>query len=406
MSTETLEKPVETDDRIVCHIDNVRVHSVQMHIKNHHAEDWSVDRYKKEFPNQPLLSKTAQAMLNKAAKNKAVTKEAPSTSSIAVAAATNMPLSTMTTGLAEFHEVFGLGNVAAAKSSLGRPISIEVYSGHDAESLNYLPDVDVDYVYNIDLLKKVILGYRMNMPTYLWGMHGTGKTTLLQQAAARIKQPFLRVQHTIGTQESDVLGQWTVRDGSTFFQLGPLAQAMIMGWIYCADEYDFAMPSVSAVYQPVLEGQALLIKDAPIEFRKIVPHKNFRFVATGNTNGVGDETGLYQGTLVQNAANYSRFKITEEVKYMSEKQEIAILRGKMRIEPDDAKKIVKFANGIRDMFESSKISMTISPREILSAVEIGVAYGGNWPEGLKSAFANRLGRVDRKVVCEYMDRLF
>ncbi len=420
------------DDKILCHIDNVRVHSIQAHIKNNH-KDWTIEKYQEKFPGEPLFSQTALDIIAKkkeeaaaAAKAAAPVADANSIHAHMLSEAGMAP-SKVVVKQALFHELFELGNAAAALSAKGQPIPIKILDGLDPTSLDYLPDVDKSYVFNIDLLKKVIIGFELNMPTYLWGFHGTGKTTILQQAAARTRRPFIRVQHTINMQESDVLGQWTVRskpveveevspDGTivkvvkqqsvTDFQLGPLPMAMINGWVYCADEYDFAMPSVTAVYQPVLEGQALLIKDAPPHFRKIVPHPNFRFVATGNTNGVGDETGLYQGTLVQNAANYSRFAITEEVEYMEAKIETAILQSKTGIDSTSANKIVKMANEVRKLFRDGKITMTVSPRELIRCASLGIAYGGNWTLGMELAFANRLSRVDKKVVQEYMQRVF
>ncbi|MBD9511663.1 AAA family ATPase [Ensifer sp. ENS10] len=421
-----------SDDKITCHIDNVRVHSIQAHIEKNHKSDWTVARYQAEFPGEPLFSQTALDLIAR--------KKAEAAAAAAVAEQTGAaPVANMATSVAApaankitvstafFHELFELGNAQAAMSSKGQPIPVKVLNGHDQLSADYLPEVDKSYVFNIDLLKKVIIGLELNMPTYLWGFHGTGKTTILQQAAAKTRRPFIRVQHTINMQESDVLGQWTVKskpveveeigpDGAivkvqkqssvTEYQLGPLPLAMINGWVYCADEYDFAMPSVTAVYQPVLEGQALLIKDAPPHFRKIVPHPNFRFVATGNTNGIGDETGLYQGTLVQNAANYSRFAITEEVEYMAASIETAILQSKTGIDAASAGKIVKMANEVRKMFRDGKITMTVSPRELIRCASLGIAYGGNWTLGMELAFANRLSRVDKKVVQEYMQRVF
>lgn len=383
------------DDKIVCQIDNENVHSIQMHISKKYPDEWTLDRYKKEFPDYPLLSPYAEAVLKKkrkeGAKKNDVSVSEPNESGVS-----NRP----------FHEVFDLGSAPAALSSQGKPISITVMKRRDEEDRNYLPDIDPHYVFSIDLLKKVIVGFQLNKPVYLWGFHGTGKTTVLQQAAARTGRPFMRVQHSLNMQESDVLGQWTVRDGSTEFQLGPLPMAMINGWVYCADEYDTAMPNVTTVYQPVLEGQALIIKDAPSKWRRIVPHSDFRFVATGNTNGIGDETGLYQGTIMQNAANYSRFAITEEVKYMDPDIEVNILQSKAGLRKPDATKIVKFGNKVRDQFADGKISMTVSPRELISAAEIGVAYGGDWSLGLELAFANRLSRVDRQVVKELLQRIF
>lgn len=421
------------DDKIICHIDNVRVHSIQAHIEKNHKGEWTLARYQAEFPGEPLFSQTALDLIARkkaeAAAAAAVAEQAPAGAQANMVAqvASGIPQPKITVNTAFFHELFELGNAPAALSSKGQPIPVKVMAGHDQLSADYLPEVDKSYVFNIDLLKKVIIGFELNMPTYLWGFHGTGKTTILQQAAAKTRRPFIRVQHTINMQESDVLGQWTVRskpveveeigaDGTivkvikqqsvTEYQLGPLPLAMINGWVYCADEYDFAMPSVTAVYQPVLEGQALLIKDAPPHFRKIMPHPNFRFVATGNTNGVGDETGLYQGTLVQNAANYSRFAITEEVEYMDAKIETAILQSKTGIDSASAGKIVKMANEVRKMFRDGKITMTVSPRELIRCASLGIAYGGNWSLGMELAFANRLSRVDKKVVQEYMQRVF
>jgi cobaltochelatase CobS len=418
------------DGKILCHIDNVRVHSIQSHIQKNH-KGWTIEKYQADFPGEPILSDTAKTLLAKREQEmSAAASAAPAAASVQaqmVADATGMSAPQVIVNQAFFHDLFELGAAPSALSTKGQPIPVKTLSGHDSLSADYLPEIDKAYVFNIDLLKKVIIGLELNIPSYLWGYHGTGKTTLLQQAAARTRRPFMRVQHTINMQESDVLGQWTVRSrpveveqidqtgvkhmvvqqqSVTEFQLGPLPLAMINGWVYCADEYDFAMPSVTAVYQPVLEGQALIIKDAPAHFRKIVPHPNFRFVATGNTNGIGDETGLYQGTLVQNAANYSRFGITVEVEYMEAKIEQAILTSKTGIDAANASKIVKMANEVRKMFRDGKITMTISPRELLRCASLGIAYGGNWTLGMELAFANRLSRVDKKVVQEYMQRVF
>lgn len=412
--SDVIERAPSVDEKITCQIDNAKVHSIQIHIKENYADTWTLEKYQAEWPDAPILSEYAKHFLAQKAKAKAaqaVTAAAteatpvPAVSEIALNVGMTLNPTTKETQ-AQFHELFGLGNAPAAKSSSGNPITITLLQDHDEQSRLYLPDIDPDYVFNIDLLKKVIIGFELKMNVYLWGFHGTGKTTIFEQAAAYTKRPFMRVQHTINMQESDILGQWTVLNGSTVFQPGPLPMAMIMGWVYCADEYDFAMPSVTAVYQPVLEGKPLIIKDAPPQFRRIVPHPNFRFVATGNTNGVGDETGLYQGTLVQNAANYSRFQLTEEVQYMDAAIEQSILIAKTGLDKPNATKIVKFANEVRKSFRESRISSTISPRELISAATIGIALGANWVVGLELAFANRLSRVDKKVVQEFSQRIF
>jgi cobaltochelatase CobS len=399
-----------SDGKIVCHIDNARVHVMQSHLQNNHP-DWTIERYKREFPGEPVLSKMAEEILAQKARKKAeeaAAKSANPGQGIVANAATIAQNSVSSASLiaksAAFHELFELGNAPAALAS-GKPIAVTVLEGHDSDALMYLPAVDDRYVFNIDLLKKAIIGLELGYNVLFWGYHGTGKTTILEQACARTKRPVVRVQHTINMQESDVLGQWTVRNGATEFQLGPLPMAMLNGWTYLADEYDFAMPSVTSVYQPVLEHKPLLIKEAPPHFRYITPHPQFRFLATGNTNGTGDETGLYQGTLIQNAANYSRFEITAEVEYMDAKTEENILISRCDIDRATAGKIVKFANEVRKYFKDGKINTTISPRELISATNLGIAYAGNWLLGMELAYANRCTRVDRKTVLEYAQRL-
>lgn len=400
------------DGKIICQIDGARVHSIQVHLRDNHP-DWTITRYQDEYPDAPILSDKAKAALNKSRASKSRPAEAGSA---------------VTLGATAFlHDVFEFGDARAARSATGSAIEIKTFKDNSEEALPFVQQIDADYVFNIDLVKKILLGFETNKPVYLWGYHGTGKTTALEQVAARTGRPFSRVQHTINTEEAHILGQYVVRtrlyeeeiiapDGTkqkiqkpqsvTEFQLGPLPMAMKNGWIYCADEYDFAMPSVTAVYQPVLEGKALVIKDAPPEFRVIKPHPDFRFCATGNTNGTGDETGLYQGTLIQNAANYSRFPIVEEVEYMDAPIEESILVAKTGIDKSMAAKFVTLAKKVRDEFKTGAISMTVSPRELINAADNVMYLGGDWKQGLRLAFTNRLSRIDKQTVEQVAQRVF
>lgn len=381
------------DGKIVCLIDNARVDSVQIHIKNNHP-DWTIEKYREKWPEAPLLSKRAEAALAQRAKQN---KEEQAK------AAASVPVGFDRKALAE---VFGFGAAKAAKNARGEPIMVKVLHETSPENNVLIPRIDNNYVFDIENVKTVIIGLELNMPVLAWGMHGTGKTTMFEQICARTRRPFMRVQHTINTEEAHILGQYTVSNGSTEFQLGPLPMAMLNGQIYCADEYDFAMPSVLSVYQPVLEGKDLVIKDAPTELRVIKPHPNFRFLATGNTNGGGDETGLYQGTQIQNAANYSRFGITIEVGYMEAKIETTVIANQAGIDPGDAEKLVSFAREVRNAFASGKLSTTISPRELITAARIGMVRGSAWRRGLRDAFMSRLNRIDREVADQFSQRLF
>jgi cobaltochelatase CobS len=138
----------------------------------------------------------------------------------------------------------------------------------------------------------------------------------------------------------------------------------------------------------------------------IRPHPNFRFVATGNTNGSGDETGLYQGTQIQNAANYSRFNMTIEVDYPDPKVESAIIARQSGIKMSDATKIVSFATDFRKQFRAAKVSQTPSPRELIEAAKIVALRGGHWNWAMQLAFSNRLTVVDKQVASELAQRYF
>ncbi|GAL23058.1 putative porphyrin biosynthetic protein [Vibrio maritimus] len=136
---------------------------------------------------------------------------------------------------------------------------------------------------------------------------------------------------------------------------------MKYGWVYLADEYDMGHPQSMMVYQPVLEGKALIIKEAPAdsEWRMIQPHPNFRFVATGNTNMAADETGIYQGTNIQNGANAERFGVVEQIPFMPKKQETQVVSAQGGISTDDAQRLVDFAAKVRDAYDAKKIRTPI-----------------------------------------------
>lgn len=414
MSEALAATAADDDGKITCQIDGAKVHAIQTHLKNNHP-DWTIERYKAEYPMAPLLSKKAEQQIQaRRAANAAASGAAAAPAQIAdapaavatAAAAGDRQIGMMGFITKAFHELFELGNAPAALSSLGKAIPVELFNDHTPEDLALVPKIDDRYVFNIDLTKKVLVGFKLGFPVYLWGYHGTGKTTVLEQAAARTRRPFSRVQHSQGMDESHVLGQWIVKNGETVYQLGPLPEAMLRGHVYCADEYDFALPGVIAIYQSVLEGKPLVIKDAPPEYRVITPHPQFRFVATGNTNGVGDETGLYQGTMIQNAANFSRFPITEEVRYMEAAIETSIVISQAGVQKDAATKIVQFANKVREEFKDGKIGMTISPRELISAAKLALVFGNNWQEGLKLAYVNRLSRADQNTINQFIQRIF
>ncbi len=396
-------------DKITCQICGAQVHSIQIHLKKDHPLH-SLDEYVKSYPDAPLLSELAKKTIaeKRGSEDSGAKVEMTGTGVEASSAST----AGGTTTLAKkdslvrraFHEVFELGSkTKAAMSAKGDPIPINVVA--NTEFKDMVPEISKSYVYDIDELKNVILAIELNIPCLVWGHKGSGKSELCEQIAARTGRPLIRVQHTVNTEESHIVGQWTVRDGNTIFELGPLPLAMINGWTYLADEYDFMLPSVSSVYQAVLEGKSLMIKDAPSDMRVIKPHPNFRILATANTNGSGDETGLYQGTSLGNSANYDRFGVVIHKQYMQKEAESLILQNQVGLTASDSKKMVDFAELVREAYDGAKISDVISPRTLIYAAKIGVKRG-SFRQGLQLSFVNKLSKIDREVVDGLAQRIF
>lgn len=393
--------------KIACRICGSLEHHIGRHLESAHQGWGGLERYKADYPDAELESPAYKAAAAKAAGKVAQ----PAAMAAAATVVHLRPNEDRSYTEEKFHEVFGLLDtkgqpVEAALNKKKQPIAVKVFNNLPDVCKPFVPAIDNDYVFPIDRAKEVIVANHFNMPMLVHGKHGTGKTTLIEQVMARLHHPMLRVQHTIGMEESHVLGMYVVRNGATEFEPGPLPFCMKHGIVYLADEYDFALPSVLALYQPVLEGKALVIKEAPPEWRVVEPHPNFRFFATGNTNGTGDETGLYQGTQVQNAAAYSRFGIAAEVGYMPKKQEAAIVAAKAKIQIEDAERIVDFGNDIRRRFIEGEFGSTVSTRELIRAGQLGAIFGGDWARGFDLALVNRMTNRDAQATRMVMQRQF
>jgi len=375
--------------KIECKLCSAPVHSIAIHLKQDHPEV-SIESYAQQFPDSPLLSDEAKMILERKKVEKAT---APTKR--------------------EMHVVFKLSGrkILEAKDVNKNPILVDVLPR--TEHTHLIPDVDSNYVLNVGLLKNVMMGFELNVPVYLWGHAGVGKSTLYEQICAFTNRPYIRVQHTINTEEAHIVGQILANESGTYFEPGPLTLAMRHGWVYNADEYDFAHASVLSVYQSVLEGKSLVIKEAPPEWRIVHPHPNFRFVATGNTNGSGDESGLYQGTNLGNAANYSRFGVTCYVDYLPSGEEAKVVSKQGSISLSAAKNFIDLASAVRNAFGRNETSSTIGTRELINAAKIagfkaklaGGVTSAVKTEGFMFAYVNRLSPLDKEVVTGLMQRI-
>ncbi|MCQ9070857.1 AAA family ATPase [Vibrio alginolyticus] len=382
-------------EQIECRVCGAKVHAMAIHIRDEHPE-MTLEEYTATYPDAPVLSEVAKKRIEE--KKKAVAKEKESRE------ISKLEASSSSSTHKEMHKLFGLGKARAAMRPDGSPVMIEVLD--DGEWSMQVPEKDPNYVFPIEQLKTGLSAIALNIPFYFWGHSGTGKTTLIEQVCAYTNRPMIRIQHTGATEESHILGSMAANESGTYFDPGPLPLAMKYGWLYLADEYDAGFPQSMMVYQPVLEGKPLVIKEAPAdsEWRVVHPHPNFIIAATGNTNMSGDESGLYQGTNIQNAANAERFGIVAQMPYMSKKQEIAVVSAQGGVSKEDAERMVEFAHKVRDAYDGKKIKATIGPRVLINAAKIAIARA-SFMKGLEFAFINRLNSKDREVVTQIAQRI-
>lgn len=309
-------------------------------------------------------------------------------------------------------EIFGVRASDALKNNLDQIIEVEVLPDRTDGTEKFLVEEDAGYVFNMNTALTLVeaLDARAKEPVLIHGLHGSGKSTLAEQVSRKLNRPSMRVQHSSATEPSDIVGGWVLEGNKTVFHYGPLARAMIAGLVYIGDEYDFALPNVLAVYQAVLEGGNLFIKEAPESMALVKPHPDFRFIATGNTNGSGDETGLYQGTQIQNAANYSRFGTTIKVDYQTPEVEAKIVKNKVGELPElDIDQLMEFVSKVRTAYSQRTITNTVSTREIISIANKAVLRGRDrpdWKHGISVGFTNRMSSSDAGAIQQIVDRIF
>ncbi|MDX5368503.1 MAG: AAA family ATPase [Alphaproteobacteria bacterium] len=270
-----------------------------------------------------------------------------------------------------------------------------------------VPAADPYYVFPSDVSRDVLLGIATGAKIYAKGPTGSGKTSLFEQIAARLGRPFWRQQFHQEMEPVELLGTWTVGENNEMVYLySGLAEALRVPSIICLDEFDSGNPGVTAIANALLEGKPLVLTNKGGE--KIYPHDGCVIVATGNTNGMGDETGLYTSTAQQSYATMNRFNMTVVVDYMKAETELEILKrmfGERKLPEQFMRDIVKVANMIRDGFIGNKITVPISTRQVIAWAN-WLLMSGNARRSFNLAFANQLGQVDRGVVEEIYQRVF
>ncbi|AKI03215.1 cobaltochelatase CobS subunit [Hoeflea sp. IMCC20628] len=306
---------------------------------------------------------------------------------------TNLPDTTV-----NVREVFGIDS----------DISVPAYKERDS----YVPDLDPDYLFDRDTTLAILAGFAHNRRVMVSGYHGTGKSTHIEQVAARLNWPCVRVNLDSHVSRIDLVGKdaIVVRDGMqiTEFKDGILPWAYQHNVALVFDEYDAGRPDVMFVIQRVLEssGRLTLLDQS----RVIRPHPAFRLFATANTVGLGDTTGLYHGTQQINQAQMDRWSIVTTLNYLPHDHEVDIVASKVK---DFAKgdgretisRMVRVADMTRSSFINGDLSTVMSPRTVIMWAENAVIFG-DVAMAFRLTFLNKCDELERSLVAEHYQRAF
>jgi len=245
-----------------------------------------------------------------------------------------------------------------------------------------VPEVDADYQFGRQV-RPFLWGLENDRPMWLVGDTGTGKTTFVEQVAARLGRPTFRINCDSEITRLDLIGRDTLTTATddkgnqvtvSKFVDGILPQAMVTPGVLIVDEIDFIRPDVAYALQRALEGNGLLITEDG--GRLVQPHPLFRIVATANTRGQGNSAGHYQGARTQSAAFLDRFRVWIEFDYLNAEQEVALLKAKVPELPDcEAAEYVAFANEVRMARKNGEIAQAMSPRTLVNFAQMAQGVG-------------------------------
>ncbi|MEM0898689.1 MAG: cobaltochelatase subunit CobS [Pseudomonadota bacterium] len=287
-------------------------------------------------------------------------------------------------------------------------MTVPGYSGIN----QHVPETDPDYIFDRATTMAILAGFAHNRRVMVSGYHGTGKSTHIEQVAARLNWPCVRVNLDSHVSRIDLVGKDAIvlQDGKqvTEFRDGILPWAYQNNVALVFDEYDAGRPDVMFVIQRVLEasGRLTLLDQS----RVIRPHPSFRLFATANTVGLGDTTGLYHGTQQINQAQMDRWSIVTTLNYLPHDKEVEIIVAKAKEfdNPEGREKVnamVRLADLTRSSFINGDLSTVMSPRTVITWAEnasifddVGFAF--------RLTFLNKCDDLERALVAEHYQRCF
>ncbi|UTV29284.1 AAA family ATPase [Photobacterium atrarenae] len=277
---------------------------------------------------------------------------------------------------------------------------------------DHVPEIDPAYRFNPEVTLAILAGFAQDRRTLIQGMHGTGKSTHIEQVAARLNWPCVRVNLDGHLSRLDLVGKDTItlRNGQqvTEFQEGIIPWSLQRPVALIFDEYDAGRPDVMFVIQRILErdGKFTLLD----QNRVIQPHPAFRLFATANTVGLGNLSGLYHGTQVLNHAQIDRWNIVATLNYLPAEEELAIVLARVPEKNSDAgrallRKMIAVAELTRNGFAAGDISILMSPRTVITWAENCTIFR-NPALAFRFSFLNKCDEAERPLIAEYFQRCF
>ncbi len=282
-----------------------------------------------------------------------------------------------------------------------------------SEPNEYVPPIDDAYIFDTQTTQAICAGFAYNRRVMVQGYHGTGKSTHIEQVAARLNWPLVRINLDSHVSRIDLVGKDAIvlKDGKqiTEFREGLLPWALQNPVALTFDEYEAGRPDVMFVIQRILESSGrLTLLD---QNRVITPNAAFRLFATTNTVGLGDTTGLYHGTQQINQGQMDRWSIVTQLNYLPHDQEEAIVLAKSPTYDtsegrDIIASMVRVADMSRNAFIGGDISTVMSPRTVINWAENARIFGGDIGQAFRLTFLNKCDELERPIIAEFYQRAF
>ena len=299
----------------------------------------------------------------------------------------------------------------SVRQTFGIDTDMEVPAYSKADE--HVPDFDPDYLFDRETTLAILAGFARNRRVMVTGYHGTGKSTHIEQVAARLNWPCVRVNLDSHVSRIDLVGKDAIvlKDGKqiTEFRDGILPWAIQNNVALCFDEYDAGRPDVMFVIQRVLEvsGRLTLLD----QNRVIRPHPAFRLFSTANTVGLGDTSGLYHGTQQINQGQMDRWSIVCVLNYLPHDKEADIVRAKVKSYDktkegkETISRMVRVADLTRNAFMAGDLSTVMSPRTVITWAENAEIFG-DLGFAFRLTFLNKCDELERPMVAEFYQRCF